>query len=790
MPPTNQAPEQQPAHVPLVRRPWFKRLRYRLIPAQSRPEHELWMMVKSARERNYLISAISAIKLVFYIIFSPLRRWVEPAGLFAGEPYLQDNSRVVLYTLDDRFYSDYQPRRTLRTSPPYRVPVTLITTVFNEADNVLPWLQSLAQQTRLPDQVVVVDGGSTDGTPAIVQDFARQSPFPLKLICEPGANIARGRNIAIQHADHNVIASSDLGCRLDPAWLERLSAPFEDDPRTQVVAGWYETVKTSRAKMQLLGMTLDEANPQTFLPSSRSIAFTRAAWELVGGYPEWPTLTGEDTFFDYELKKACRYWAFVPEAVVWWQAPANTSEYWRKLRGWSAGDGESLFGASLYWHSLIRLIFLSTATVLMIAAIAWAVTAGKLSVWGAVITGVLGLYLLGVLSFSARVLAPRDLVSEIGAEVARVRGFLVGARRRSQALARRYQGAKGFFFILAGVPIDDTGGGARCTQIALELLRQGYAVFYINRFPKYEGVELDLTIYHPRLYTTPLSYFRWKAFQRNYKDLFAGKMVGALVEFPLREFLPILRGIRRMDGVVIYDLLDDWSTALGGDWYSPATEKEVIAASQVLVATEATLAHRLETLSQRPVSLVPNAVNSQLFDPQLPQIRPADFPPGDWVVIYIGALWGQWFDWDLLTGIARTYPQAAVLVIGDYRGQCAEPPPNLYFMGLKPQHALPAYLAYSDVTIIPWIVSPITQATSPLKVYEYLTMGKPVVAPDLRPLHGLPGVLLAHDPNDFIAKVDLARRMELPRQEMADFAAQNNWQARVDKLLSLVQAHL
>jgi hypothetical protein len=431
---------------------------------------------------------------------------------------------------------------------------------------------------------------------------------------------------------------------------------------------------------------------------------------------------------------------------------------------------------------------LGISSVLVATIAIWLAVTGSISPFLALGIPLLWVYLAAVLIFSARHFSPLDMFSEIGAEIARVRGFLHGARHRQAALIRRYQQVKGFFIILAGVPIDDTGGGARCTQIALELLRQGYAVFYINKFPKYESVELDLTVYHPQLFTAPLSHFRWSAFQSNYRHLFDDRLLAGLIEFPLKDFLPILRGLRSETGVAIYDLLDDWNTALGGDWYSLETEKAIINVSQVLVATEASLLKRLEALSQRPVSMLPNAVNSQLFDPQLTYPRPGDFPTGDWSIIYIGALWGQWFDWELLTKIARTYPQAAVVMIGDYRGQCPDPPANLHFLGLKPQQSLPAYLAHATVAIIPWMVNPITQATSPLKVYEYLTMLKPVVAPDLRPLHGLPGVLLAEDRDDFIAKVEIAHQTTLSSGEIMAFTAQNNWQARVTSLLELVEA--
>jgi glycosyltransferase involved in cell wall biosynthesis len=771
-----------------VKRSWFKRLRYWLIPANSKQEAELWIMVKSARARSVGGTLLGAVRLVLAVVFVPFIRWLRPRGAFAGEPYLQDNSRVILYTNQEHLLPEYKLRRPFAHRKPPARPVSLITTLVNERISLRPWLESLSSQSRQPDELVIVDGGSTDGSLELLHEFAEHSAFPVTVISEPGVNIARGRNIAITNAAHDVIASSDLGCRLDPAWLENITAPFEEDPLTQVSAGWYEVIKKSRAKMELFGADVSKINPQAFLPSSRSIAFTKTAWETVDGYPEWVTLTGEDSFFDIELKRACRHWAFSPEAIVYWQAPSSLREYWHKLRSWSVGDGESLFGGRLYWHSLLRLVFLLLSTVIVAVTAISAWLAGIIPPWLALLSPLVWLYLASILVFSARHFSPIDLVSESGAEVARVRGFLQGARHRPSALAQRYQDVKGFFLILAGVPIDDTGGGARCTQIALELLRQGYAVFYINRFPKYESVDLDLTIYHPKLFTAPLAHFRWAAFKRNYRHLFERRPLAALLEFPLKEFLPIVNGVRTLDGVVIYDLLDDWNTSLGGDWYTLKTEQETIAASQVLVATEASLLERLEKLSQRPVELLPNAVNSLLFNPHRDHLRPDDVPEGLWSIIYIGALWGSWFDWQLLTDIAQAYPDASLVVIGDYRGQCPHPPANLHFLGLKAQRSLPAYLAHSQVAIIPWEVNAITQATSPLKVYEYLTMRKPVVAPNLRPLQGLPGVLLAQDRQDFIAKVAAARRLELPVEQIEAFTARNDWHARVSRLLELVDA--
>jgi len=104
--------------------------------------------------------------------------------------------------------------------------VSVVATVLNEGPAMEELLSSLASQTRLPDQVVIVDGGSQDETLPILTSWAEAGRLPLRVESRPGANISQGRNAAIEVADGEVIASTDSGVRLEPHWLEALVAPF------------------------------------------------------------------------------------------------------------------------------------------------------------------------------------------------------------------------------------------------------------------------------------------------------------------------------------------------------------------------------------------------------------------------------------------------------------------------------------------------------------------------------------------------------------------------------------
>jgi hypothetical protein len=716
-------------------------------------------------------------------------RWLRATWQsFGGRYAMADHTQVTVYSRRPDLFQDYPLRQSLPGRPTERrVSISLVATARNEGDDARRFLASLLAQTRQPDEIVIVDGGSHDNTLAVLQEFAASSPVPCKILSEPGANISRGRNIAIANCGCPVVAVIDFGCRARPDWLKNLVAPFEIDPKTDVAAGWYETVDAGGQKLERRWwMSWRYVQPQQFLPSSRSLAFTKAAWEAAGRYPEWLTLTGEDTYFDLQLKRSTQFWAFVPEAVVEWPAPVTPRACWQKLHAWAIGDGEAGINAGYFQRKLFLCLQMIGWALVTLGLVAGAFCIPSLGMWAVTLAWALASVLFLAWKLRAGKYGLAEFAWEVGNAFAITLGFLRGWSRRRSVDRRRFQGVAGVFFILSGIPIDDTGGGARCTQIALELLNQNWLVVFLNKFSKYETVELDLQIRHPNLITARSAAFSVERFWKRYGDVLSGKPSVTLIEFPLPDFIPLIEALRRSGSRVVYDLLDDWSTSLGTKWYSADIERTIAAAADALVATAPALARRLEQMAPTPVALLPNAVNARLFNPRRYYPRPPDMPGAAWCAIYIGALWGDWFDWELLESVGTTYPEAAVVVIGDYAGQCPNPPPNVHFLGLKAQRDLPAYLAHAQVALVPWKMNEITQATSPLKVYEYLAMRKPVVAPAIQPLRDLPGVFLAQNRAEFVAMVGALRQTTVPEADVAVFIEQNNWQARVDALLSFL----
>jgi glycosyltransferase involved in cell wall biosynthesis len=218
--------------------------------------------------------------------------------------------------------------------------VSVISTVLDEAESLSQLLDSLAAQTRVPDEVVICDGGSTDGT---LQLLEAENRFLLRVVRQPGANISQGRNAAIATASGEVIAVTDAGVRLSPQWLSRIAAPFEDEA-VQVVAGAFipapQTVFETAMGATVIPEIAELMDTDRYPPSSRSIAFRRSAWEAVGGYPEWIDYC-EDVIFDLRLRARLGRFVFAPEAVAAFRPRPDLGAFWRQYYRYARGDGKA-----------------------------------------------------------------------------------------------------------------------------------------------------------------------------------------------------------------------------------------------------------------------------------------------------------------------------------------------------------------------------------------------------------------------------------------------------------------
>lgn len=221
--------------------------------------------------------------------------------------------------------------------------VSVISTVLNEGASIARLLDSLASQSRLPDEVVIADGGSSDDTVSILQRYAARAELEMQVLVRPGTNISQGRNAAIAIARGEIIACVDAGVRLSPNWLEELIRPFEGGTEVHAVAGFFVADPQTPFEVAM-GATvlpdLSNIDPARFLPSSRSVAFRKAAWEAVGGYPEWLDYC-EDLVFDFGLRDRYGPFVFAPHALVYFRPRSTMAAFTKQYYRYARGDGKA-----------------------------------------------------------------------------------------------------------------------------------------------------------------------------------------------------------------------------------------------------------------------------------------------------------------------------------------------------------------------------------------------------------------------------------------------------------------
>ena len=218
--------------------------------------------------------------------------------------------------------------------------VSLICPIYNEESSVGELIESMINQTKKPDEIIFVDSFSKDKTAEIIKKYSKKNKS-IKLIQEK-SNIAEARNIAVKNSKYDIIACTDASSKLKKDWLENIINPFKDKT-IDVVSGGYIAISKGGIEDYLSMITvksMEDWDEKTFLPSGRSIAFKKKAWEAVGGYPEH-LYTGEDTLFDLALKKKRFKFKLARDAIVYWRGRNTVKKFVKQFYLYGKGDGEA-----------------------------------------------------------------------------------------------------------------------------------------------------------------------------------------------------------------------------------------------------------------------------------------------------------------------------------------------------------------------------------------------------------------------------------------------------------------
>ncbi len=236
--------------------------------------------------------------------------------------------------------------------------VSFIATVYNERNTLIPFLESVISQSKLPNEIVITDADSTDGTWKLLKKFKSPKGVSFKLLRVKG-NRSIGRNKAIYESTGSVIAISDAGCILDRNWLREITSPLKDK-KIKVVAGFYKGLPETTFEACLTPYVLVSNPKDGFLPSSRSMAIRRETFELLGGFPEKLNYS-EDYYFARKMKKAGVRIAVSKRAIVGWVPRKNIVESFLMFFNFAVGDVyANIFRPKVFLIFIRYFIFLIT----------------------------------------------------------------------------------------------------------------------------------------------------------------------------------------------------------------------------------------------------------------------------------------------------------------------------------------------------------------------------------------------------------------------------------------------
>lgn len=272
---------------------------------------------------------------------------------------------------------------------------------------------------------------------------------------------------------------------------------------------------------------------------------------------------------------------------------------------------------------------------------------------------------------------------------------------------------------------------------------------------------------------------------------------------PVEAFLPALARLKNEGVPFVYDQMDMWSAFSVQPWGSGDVERHYFELADAVTTISNFMVERAPQGAN--VHLLPNAISSTFLAAVSPNGNGAAHED-KWSrhILYMGAIWPDWFDWKLTFHMVESRPEYHFTFIGATTASADEDDgretqrlaarlaayPNVRMIDEVPHMSLVSWLKKADIGIIPFVVNDLTMACSPLKVFEYIGAGLPVVSSALPEIDGYPMVSTGVDYTELVQRLDASGRRELSAQakrDARDFININTWKQRVDKLDRIVR---
>lgn len=248
------------------------------------------------------------------------------------------------------------------------------------------------------------------------------------------------------------------------------------------------------------------------------------------------------------------------------------------------------------------------------------------------------------------------------------------------------------------------------------------------------------------------------------------KSVVLVLTYPF--YVPLVGGVP--ERFLVYYCFDHYQSYGGWDkrWID-ACEMRLMRRADLIICSSITrfkeFRARLPEASSR-LFYLPNATSAKFLAPY-PLREPMALPPDIAclprpILGCVGSITSRRLDLQLLVNLARAYPKASLILIGDVEDRPGSPGyeavqklstlPNVHLIGRRPHRLLPAYIQSFDVCLIPFADNLFNRTSCPLRMFDYLASTRPIVSTPLADASLFAGENVIHfadDPEAFMAKV-------------------------------------
>jgi glycosyltransferase involved in cell wall biosynthesis len=393
------------------------------------------------------------------------------------------------------------------------------------------------------------------------------------------------------------------------------------------------------------------------------------------------------------------------------------------------------------------------------------------------------------------------------------------------------------YIILSPVPWGHTGQGQTPTEIAKGLAEQGRDVLYayVGKAPASDSYPSPATLQVCPLGSTTevcgpdrshVSEAMVAGWVDRLKAAYPDRKGYVLVTAPIPSLCKLSEELSASLGwTVVYYCLDNWGdnnegvckswvkVERGGETFAEEELHLIDGGAAKVIATSTMLEEKvrraLQVVNRDPEThlvLIGNGYDPTHFPPDGKPSKPSDMVQGtQGTVVYWGHLRGSWFNWDLVLHACEELPDVEFNLVGNCPNAetweaffVAHPqvkkdnlPSNLHLLGFKDNRTLVRYGANADVGIVPFKKGPIAEAVNPIKAYEYLACGIPVVSHQVPDTKEFPGVLYTAAKKTFVAKLKSAIFSGLTEDEQAEvtaFLSTRTWGHRASCVIGFLEA--